>query len=512
LVEGQENFLMMAAISRLVLRYHRWLGLVAALPVIFWGLSGLSHPIMTRLQPQPAAMTAPAELLAITEAQRAHLPALSLLLSAQGMAELQEARLLVWQGKPVWQLTLPGQAQRVYVDAQDGQGIEGLDKELAVLLARHYAGEKTRAISHVELVTAFTPEYQYINRLLPVWRVQFAGGDHLRAYVETSPLRLATLDNDGKALFGKIFPSLHSWAFIPYEGLRDVLMSFFLALAFAGSVGGLWLYGFFWRKPPSGKRASAPRRWHRRLGVITALSTMTFTGSAILHLLLLDKGSNDVPPLRAAAPAIAVSTLSAAPSALSLPPGFTLQLLSLPTGPAWRAAPASMAMVGKKADKGMPEDEHAHHHGMPLPAKKPFAEPYFSALDGRLIAEGAQTHARALASAFSGLPEAKISDVQMVKNFEGEYGFLNKRLPVWKVAFATPDHLAVYVETGTGIKAADVRDVDRFEGFSFAYLHKGHWLDGLGKNTRDFLLGLFALLNVLVVVLGLSVWWRRRRA
>ncbi len=502
---------MMAVISRLVLRYHRWLGLLAALPVVLWGLSGLSHPVMTRLQPQPAAMTAPAELLAITEAQRASLPALSLLLPAQGIRELQEARLLNWQGKPVWQLTLAGQAQRVYVDAHDGQRIEGLDKDLAVRLARHYAGEKTRAISHVELVTAFTPEYAYINRLLPVWRVEFVGGDHLRAYVETSPLRLATLDNDSKALFGKIFRSLHSWTFIAHEGLRDVLMSFFLALAFAGSVGGLWLYGFFWRKPQSGERATAPRRWHRRLGLITALSTMTFTGSAVLHLLLLDKGSNDLPPLRAAAPAIAVSALTAPPSALSLPPGSALQLLSLPAGPAWRAAPASMAMVGKKADKGMPEDEHAHHHGgMPMPVKKPSAEQYFSAADARLIADGPQGHARALASAFSGLPEATISDVQLVKKFEGEYGFLNKRLPVWKVAFATPDHLAVYVETGTGIKAAEVRDINRFEGFTFAYLHKGHWLDALGKDVRDFLLGLFALLNVLVVVLGLSVWWRRR--
>lgn len=503
---------MLALISRLVLRYHRWLGLLAALPVMVWGLSGLSHPIMTRLQPQPAAMTPPSELLAVTNEQRAQLPALSVLLPPLGISELQEARLLSWQSRPVWQLTLPGQAQRVYVDARDGQRLHELDKEIAVLLARHYAGEKTRAIARVELLTAFTPEYLYINRLLPVWRVEFAGGDHLRAYVETSPLRLATLDNDGKALFGKVFRNLHSWAFIAHEGLRDVLMSTFLVLAFSASVGGLWLYGFFWGKPQSGERATAPRR-HRRLGLITALSTMAFTGSATLHLLLVDKGSNDLPPLRAAAPAIAVSALTVAPSVLSLPPGSALQLLSLPAGPAWRAAPASMAMVGKKADKGMPEDAHAHHHGgMSMPAEKPAAEQYFSAADARLIAEGPQTHARALASAFSGLPAASISAVQMVKKFEGEYGFLNKRLPVWKVAFATPDNLAVYVETGTGIKAAEVRDVDRFEGFSFAYLHKGHWLDALGKDTRDFLLGLFALLNVLVVVFGLSLWWRRRRA
>lgn len=503
---------MLKIISVMVLRYHRWIGLLAALPIILWGLSGLSHPIMSRLQPQPAAMMPPSGLLnGFSAEQLANVRPLAQLLPAYDVQKISRARLLNWQGDVLWQITLPDQVDRMYINAHDGIVLPGLDEKLAVLLARHYAGEPTRAITTVQRITGFSSDYPYINRLLPVWRIEFAGGDHLRAFIETSPLRLATLDNDNKALFGRVFRFLHSWSFISHEALRDSLMTVFLLAAFFSSVGGLWMYGFYWGKAPSAERVSASRRWHRRLGLTVALTTLTFTASAILHLQLLDKGSNERPPL-AINQALLVSTLQLAPSALPVLKNEQIEILPVSAQAMLRLSAPPLSMVGKKADNAMPAEEHKHGHDAHVAMlKKPASERYFSAQDGRPMPGGEEQLAKTLAAEFAGVGIDKITAAQKITRFEGEYGFVNKRLPVWRVDFTGADHRALYVETGTGIKAAEVRDSQRLEGFSFAYLHKWVFLDVIGKNGRDFLLGLFALLNAVVAGLGLMLWWRRIR-
>lgn len=503
--------MMLRFISRLVLRYHHWVGLLAALPVILWGLSGLSHPVMSRLQPQPAAMTPPAGLISgFSREALERVRPLADLAAVLPTERVSHARLLHWQGQPVWQLTVPGQAERLYVDAVTGDVKPGLERELAVLLARHYAGEAERTVTSVRLVTSFSDDYPYVNRLLPVWRVEFAGGDHLRAFVETSPVRLATLDNDAKSLFGRIFRALHSWSFISSEPLRDVAMAAFLLLAMGSSLGGLWLYGFYRGKPLQGERLQPLRRWHRRIGLAVALSTLAFTGSALLHVLMIDKTHDHEPPAgyRVLMP---LSDMVTRP--LALAPGADEQIEVMPHlgMPVYRMSTTAKAGHSGKAPIAK-EGGHEHHHGKSAAGSPPAGERYVSARDGGALAGGVEAHVRMLAGELSGLPDGRVLGIEKISRFAGEYGFVNKRLPVWKVSFDTPDHLAVYVEPSSGLQAAEVRDPDRLEGFTFGYLHKWHFLDGLGKDARDTILGLFALLNVLVVVLGLLVWLRRRKA
>lgn len=512
--------LILQSVSRLVLRYHRWVGLLAVLPVVLWGLSGLSHPIMSRLQPQPAAMMPPVGLSSGFDAEEmATVRPLSALLPGQGIHAVRQARLLRWQGRMVWQLTLPGQAERIYVDAESGMVVPDADKALAVSLARHFAGEPDRVITSMELITRFSDDYPYVNRLLPVWRVVFAGDDGLSAYVETSPLRLATLNNSLKSGFGRVFRALHSWSFIRNEAVRDTAMTIFLSLAFFSSLGGLWLYGFFWRKPESGERATPLRRWHRRLGVLVAASTLAFTGSAILHVQLLDKGSNESVPRLLPDQLLNADNLNWVPHAIGLTASEQLDIVPVAGQAVVRASVQSASMVGRKGNGAMPAaqaaTEHVHHHashqghGSRMSAAS--GERYFAADSDAMKVDGAQQHARVLAAAFAGMPPEQIVGAELVTRFAGEYGFINKRLPVWKVDFRTPDHLTLYVETTSGVQAAEVRDIQRLEGFSFAYLHKWNFLDGIGKDGRDALLGVFALLNVVVVVLGAWLWLRRRK-
>jgi hypothetical protein len=90
--------------------------------------------------------------------------------------------------------------------------------------------------------------------------------------------------------------------------------------------------------------------------------------------------------------------------------------------------------------------------------------------------------------------------------FDSDYGFINKRLPVVKLALNTPTHLTYYLEPATGRMAARVQDSDRREGLSFAVFHKYLLVDFAGKNFRDFLTA-FAAMGVLVVsVLGLILF------
>lgn len=502
---------MLHFMSRFVLRYHRWVGLLAALPVILWGLSGLSHPVMSRLQPKPAEMMVPVALVSgFSREELAMVKPLAELAPVLPVRQVSHARLLRWQGKPVWQLTVLGQAERLYADAVSGEVREGLERELAVLLARHYAGEAERAVTSVRLVTSFSDDYPYVNRLLPVWRVEFAGGDHLRAFVETSPVRLATLDNDAKSLFGRIFRALHSWSFIASEPLRDVAMTAFLLLAMGSSIGGLWVYGVYRGKPLQGERVQPLRRWHRRIGLTVALSTLAFTGSALLHVLMIDKTHDHALPAgyRALMPLTDMVT-----HPLAFAPGADEQIEVMPHQgvPVYRMSTTAKAGHSGKAPMAK-EGGHEHHHGKAAAGSAPAGERYVSARDGSALAGGAAAHVRMLAGELSGLPDGKVLGIEKITRFAGEYGFVNKRLPVWRVSFDTPDHLALYVEPSSGLQAAEVRDSDRLEGFTFGYLHKWHFLDGLGKDARDAILGLFALLNVLVVVLGLLVWMRRRKA
>lgn len=95
--------------------------------------------------------------------------------------------------------------------------------------------------------------------------------------------------------------------------------------------------------------------------------------------------------------------------------------------------------------------------------------------------------------------------------FAGEYGFMNKRLPVMKLSYAGPGHPALYVEPATGRLAAFVTDGDRREGLSFAVLHKFFLMDWAGKNVRDAVAMLSALGVLAVTLYGFVLLLKTRR-
>ena len=83
--------------SRTVLyRWHRRIGLAVFVAIIAWAVSGLSHPIMSRLNPRPAAMQPPVSTAAI-----ASLTPMAAALSANCVTCFEQAQVLNINGESV---------------------------------------------------------------------------------------------------------------------------------------------------------------------------------------------------------------------------------------------------------------------------------------------------------------------------------------------------------------------------------------------------------------------------
>lgn len=81
-------------------------------------------------------------------------------------------------------------------------------------------------------IEQFDSDYLYINRYLPVTRVNFERADNARVYIDTQQGRLATIVDNDKSITGAFFRALHSWTWIDSLPLRQSLMSLFLVLGF----------------------------------------------------------------------------------------------------------------------------------------------------------------------------------------------------------------------------------------------------------------------------------------
>lgn len=449
-----------------LLRWHMRLGAVVSVAIIAWGLSGLAHPIISRLQPMPEQQRFPLQAMA---SEQLLSPAAALAAAGLG-GELRALRLVNWGQGAQYRAEIGGAVR--WLDARSGARLAAAERDYAEVLARHFSGDSHSAIAERRRQSHFDDDYLFINRLLPVQRVALARDDGLRVYVDTASGRLASLVNDRKALGSSLFRQLHSWLFIANEGLRHALMLGFLAGGLLVGVAGIVQYLLQARSGRPWRRGSAGRNWHRRLGIAVSLTVITFSVSGGWHLLQKHNGA----PPRAPEPlAVAAETLTIDWSALG---GSIMQAELVSVG-------------GEPAFRLWQGGELSYRHGA----------------TGALLAGGEREHARQLAAYYAGHRE--LGEPQLVDRFGGEYGFINKRLPVVAVD-SLIDSSRYYVEPRSGVLAALVRDSDRAEGWSFAWLHKWQFLDGLGRNARDAIAALFALGITLSFALGLWLYARRQ--
>lgn len=482
--------------------YHRWLGLAACAAIFAWSLTGFLHPVMSWTQPRP---TRPFLKLAPLEAQEFKVSLIDALAN-NNMTVFGGFHTVSFNGATFYQV-LPANSAiafspnasegchsaavintitdvvPVYLSVRTGEKLADGDERYAEFLARYFTGEQNAPIKQIRMLTNFDGEYKGVNRLLPVYEVEFDRPDRMKAYVDTLSSKLGTLFDRRKSWLQWAFVNFHNFEFAGMpEQTRKIVVSMVMLLVALTSLSGLLVYGLFWCSYGNGKAGAETararlRRWHRGSGAVVSVFLLSWSASGTLHLWAsadLDADAN-----------IGLSNIFQAAS-LKFSPS---ELLDNP------APVVSASLVGF--------DKKILYRALHLDN----TVSYYDAASGEKLVDGEKKYAEFLAARFSGLKNPV--SVEPVTRFEGEYGFIQKRLPVMKVRYSQNGNERVYVDTASGKLAMRARDdLAQLEDWSFSYLHKGHWLDWAGKYVRDALLMLIALLNSLVAALGIWLFSR----
>jgi hypothetical protein len=496
---------------------HQWLGLVGGISLLVWGLSGLTHIAMVLFGPQQAQFMPPAASVALEGARP-----VAQTLAERGIAEAVAVKTVPAPGGGVlWQVTPTADgAGRRYFRPADGSEVKGGDRTQAEFLARHYLATD-RAIASATLQTEFDADYPWVNRLLPVWKLEFAGDDGLTAYVHTETSSLAAVNNTAKTRLQSVFRALHTWEWVPpgMDWLRVVVITLMVGSLLALGLTGIAMLVTVRRR----KRLPGARGWHRIAGYVLALPLIMFAASGIYHLIQ----SALVPPVSQLKMGQPVNVASGkwpieADWAL-IAKGRDIASVALVEGaqgqPLYRIglAPPKGAMGGGEhdhgpakaaADHGMAGHDHAAMMAaQPQPPStdaeirearfagiKPDGPAiYLDAATGSIVTSGDKDLARAIARRFTGAPDSAVTGVELVTRFGPDYDFRNKRLPVWRVDYGAPVNASLFVDTGAGVLVDKVADHEKPERLVFSFIHKWNFLFPVGRLAQNVIVGVFAI-------------------
>lgn len=515
-----------------IYRWHRTSSLIIALPVLLWALSGIMHPLMTTIKPRLAT-----QMLQPVPVDTGRLTlSLQETLQQNRIDTIHQARIIHIDTNWFYQVQRKAGSLPIYLSASTGKLLRNGDLLYAQYIARQFlegqppadtmaAGIKSQAVPKAmpsrpqiasqeagptdccdaatacvlmdttgsragvsSLLTEFDDEYKSINRLLPVYKVPFHRADAIRVYVETTQDRFAFAMDNRRALFDQLFGLFHTWQWLNFTGhFKYLLMGAITGLALLTTLMGLYIFCITKTKK-GGQPVVRARRRHRVVSLVASLFTLLFTFSGGLHALdqlrtapvIDDTVSNDIP----------VAALA----------GSMDQ---------WQRMLPGKLLTNIAVEKI--NGEVYWRLSAKEPSSRQVAASYINAATHQPLNNGEEQHARWLASRFSGQPLAAIVGAERITRFEGEYGFLNKRLPVWKISYAGNNRERYYVETSSDKAAAHITDRDLFEGYSFALLHKHHFMDWAGKTARDASTIIAAALQVLMVLVGLILFIRLKK-
>jgi hypothetical protein len=477
-----------APVASFASRYHRrfgWLGFAA---LLMFGLSGLSHPLMTWFGPSQAAFFPPQARFDAGE-----ISAIPGVLSANGIDSAQVVKLLPGPDGNLLQVSNGDGASRRYFDLASGAERDDFDRRQALWLARYYTGLKNAPVRAMALVTGFDEAYPAVNRLLPVWRVAFDTGDSLTAHVHTELNALASLGDNTRGLQQSLFQALHSWTWLEVaEPLRvAVLLSLCLALAAMAGTGIALAFAL------SSRTLRDPgRRWHRHLSWVMWLPLLAFSLSGIYHLL----HNTGRPPARLVyGPTMDLTGVGAPREIDPRTPLNSISLVAEPGG----------ELLYRLGEPAGGSGGHIGHHQRFAGTATEKPSRLVSAATGTPSSLDDRRLARLAAARHMGVGDSQLGETTLVTGFDAEYDFRNKRLPVWRVAHGGR---AAFIDPASGA-VVDVIDAgDRREGAVFSQLHKWNLLTPrLGRQGRDLLVVVIVASLLAMGTLGAAMAWRPRR-
>ena len=512
-----------ARLARLAQRWHRRLGWLGGLALLLFGLSGLTHPLMTWFGPQAAAFFPPQAQVEETDLTR--LPPLLQTLHDDGLERASVIKLVPTESGQALQVTPVDQPQRRYFALDSGAELNDFDRRQAEWLARYYTGLTDTPLRELTLQTEFDHAYPEVNRLLPVWKVTFDTDDGRTAFIHTELNALASLTNNFRTTQQGLFRTLHTLSWLDaVEPVRVFAMAALcLALILMSLTGIALVLALPARTLPHGQR-----RWHRWLALGLWLPLLAFSASGLYHL-LHQSAKPALEGLRYAAP-LELDRLTLAGSTASMhqsdsPSAHTDHVSpNSPTSPTSPNSPHNNPAAHLNSVTllqgpdgafyfrlGQPNGrpgEAVHHHGRFDGTPIERVSPLLHVHDQRPAAVDEKTLVRHFAAQHLQIDPAAITDLRTVTRFGPEYDFRNKRLPVWRVQHA--DGIA-FIDPTNGALVERVAHSDRWEGFSFSHLHKWNFLTPLtGRELRDGLVATVILAALAFTGLGFAMLVRRR--
>jgi len=510
-----------------IYKWHRTLSLIIALPVFLWAASGFMHPIMTNIRPHVATQWLKPVVIDTTQTR----VSLQAALEKNNIYHISNVRIVQMGGNQFYQVQLPGQAALQYFSTQNGNLLRNGDNLYAMTLAKKFLeGEKDRKpaplfaslnksvrvaeegidvmhdccanttaailydttgafVNDVSMVQSFTDEYKYINRLLPVYRIGFNRADGIRIYVETGQDRFAFAMDNKRAAFDKVFTLFHTLGWLDFMGnAKHVVAAILTLLAFATTLMGIYIFVVTRTKKPNGNPVMKARKNHRWTSISISLFTLMFTGSGAFHA------------IKKIAPGEKEAVVNTKPFNTK---DLTLDIAHLREVAGADITNVSLARIGDTMYWQVypQKDDHTSLSTAPLPL-------YINANTYQQLPDGDLVYARYLAGLYTQHADDETKDIERITKFTNEYGFVNKRLPVWKIRYDVRQHERFYIETSSGKVAARIDDNDMIEGYSFAMLHKHEFMGWAGKPVKDFSTMFWAAAQIAMIVVGLTLYYR----
>jgi hypothetical protein len=506
-----------AAVARWSFSKHRWLAMIAAISLFVWGLSGLTHIAMVLFGPQQVQFMPPQRSLDLSGAAP-----IADTLARAGIGEAVAIRTVPGEQSNLLQVTTDPMQPRRYFDPATGAELVNHERAQAVFLARHFLGEE-RPLASVTLQKGFDADYPWVNRLLPVWRVRFAGDDQLTAYVHTETTSVAAVNNVTKTRLQSLFRALHTWDWVPpsMDWLRVMVIGLMVGSLAAMGVTGIAMLIAIRRK----KRLPGAKGWHRMAGYVLALPLLMFSLSGLYHLV---QGAIEAPTshLRMAEPiALGNDQFPITEQWREVTAGLDVVSLSLVEGANGQALyRLGLAATGASAPQG--EHDHGAEHSA---HRKPTTDSeirnarfdgvqptgpavYLDARTGAAVPQGDRELARMLGNRFLRASDSAVTGMRLMTRFGPDYDFRNKRLPVWRVDYGAPYNTTIFVDTSTGTLVDRLDDWQKPERYVFSYIHKWNFLFPVGRIGLNAVVGGFvvALLG-LMGVLGTILYLKGRR-
>lgn len=129
----------------------------------------------------------------------------------------------------------------LYLDAMSGQAWPAGDRELAMQYAQRHTGIDRDHISRMALVTRFGPGYDFRNKRLPVWRVDYGAPHNTSYFIDTTTGVLADEVEQNQRPEQISFSLLHKWNFLRPLGRNGqngvIFGALVLAFVFMAGIG-----------------------------------------------------------------------------------------------------------------------------------------------------------------------------------------------------------------------------------------------------------------------------------